>query len=171
MIVNPIFLRIVPERKPLRECGCQDVALINSCDVAPPGCFSSSRIISVLLPSRTPFSLAAFPGRAPLAFFAPLGSFLAWLAFLPRLGLARRDVARAFRDVGLFRGLRLVARRCGLGGFGFFYSRDHFAFFFGGDYRHDIDHSGALETQVKSERNRKRRWNGDGTSPMSPDVT
>jgi len=52
------------------------------------GRFSISRIVSVLLPSRaTPFSLAAFPARAPRAFFAPLGAFLAGLAFFPDLGL------------------------------------------------------------------------------------
>jgi hypothetical protein len=37
--------------------------------VAPPGCFSSSRILAALLPSRAP--------RTPARFFAPLCAFLA----------------------------------------------------------------------------------------------
>ena len=51
--------------------------------VAPPERFSRSRILAVLLLARTPFSLAALPGPAPLGFGAILGAFLAGLAFLP----------------------------------------------------------------------------------------
>src|SRR5450755_3409293 len=56
---------------PRRECGCQPVALSSSVVVAPSGRFSISKIVAVLLPSR-----------APAAFFAPLGVFLARVAAL-----------------------------------------------------------------------------------------
>ena len=57
-----------------RECGCQPVAFISSLAVAPSGRFSRSRILAALLPSR-----------APVAFFALLGAFLAGVAFFPDL--------------------------------------------------------------------------------------
>ncbi len=66
------FLSNGPDRKPRTECACQLVAFINSLAVTPPGRFSNSRTLSVLLPSR-----------ADLAFFAPLGAFLAGVALLP----------------------------------------------------------------------------------------
>src|ERR1019366_1756910 len=72
MTVRPIFLPTVPDRNPRTECGCQPVAFINSLPVTPPGRFSRSRTLAVLLPSR-----------APLAFLAPLGAFLAGEAFFP----------------------------------------------------------------------------------------
>jgi hypothetical protein len=68
---NPIFLLTVPERNPRNECGCQPVAFISSFAVAPPGRFSKSRTLAVLLPSR-----------ADVAFFWPLGAFFGELAFL-----------------------------------------------------------------------------------------
>jgi hypothetical protein len=62
------------------------VAFIGSLAVTPPGRLSRARIVSVLLPSRTPFSLAAFSGEpVPLGLAAVLGAFLAGLAFLPDL--------------------------------------------------------------------------------------
>jgi hypothetical protein len=71
--VSPIFLPIVPERNPRTECGCQPVAFISSLAVTPPARLSSSSTVAVLLPSRA------------AAFFAPLGAFLAGLAFLADL--------------------------------------------------------------------------------------
>ena len=65
---RPIFLPTVPERNPRSECGYQPVAFISSLAVTPPGRFSSSRILAVLLPSRA-------SGLAALAFSA-LGRFL-----------------------------------------------------------------------------------------------
>ena len=72
---SPIFFPTVPDRNPRIEWGNQFVAFISSLAVTPPGRFSSSSILSVLLPSRT--------GLAALAFFAPLGAFLAGVAFSP----------------------------------------------------------------------------------------
>src|SRR5579862_6687310 len=80
-----IFLPTVPEMKPRTECACQAVAFMISFKVAPPGRCSRSRILPVLLPGRTPFSLAAFSRRA--AFFAPLDAFLAGAGFFPALPL------------------------------------------------------------------------------------
>jgi hypothetical protein len=62
------------------------------------GPFSSSRIVWVLLPSQTPFSLAAFPGRAPLAFFVPL----AGLAFFPDLALDDATLRARLAAVAFF---------------------------------------------------------------------
>src|SRR5579863_7701853 len=82
----PIFLRMVPDRNPRTECGCQPVAFISSSDVAPPGRFSSSRIAAALLPARaeSPFSSR----------FGPLGAFLAELAFFPDLAFFDATCAR-----------------------------------------------------------------------------
>jgi len=50
-----------------------------------------------------------------------------------------------------------------LGGADFFFqNRDHFEFSFGGDYRHDMDHSGAPGKQGNSANLPQWRWNGDG---------
>src|SRR5579863_2382823 len=89
----PIFLRMVPDRNPRTECGCQPVAFISSLDVAPPGRFSSSRIAAALLPSRAE---SPFFSR-----FVALGAFLAGLTFFPGLAFlgatgARRAPALAF---------------------------------------------------------------------------
>jgi hypothetical protein len=86
--VKPIFFPTVPERKPRRECGCQEVALSNSLVVAPPGRFSKSRMVAVLLPSRA-------------SFCALRGVFFLGTAFFPALVLAdatfvRRAPAPAF---------------------------------------------------------------------------
>src|SRR5215471_20452274 len=78
MTARPIFLLMVPDRKPRMECGCHPVAFISSLAVAPPGRFSKSRTIAVLL-----FFRAHLAGFSPLAFFAPLSTFLAALAFVP----------------------------------------------------------------------------------------
>src|SRR5580698_10097031 len=74
--------------KPRSECGCQPVAFSSSLAVAPPGRFSRSRIVAVLLPSRASFR-------------ALLGAFLLGVAFfatlpLPDATLARRAPATAF---------------------------------------------------------------------------
>ena len=78
---QPIFLPTVPDRNPRTECGCQPVALISSLDVAPPGRFSSSRIVAALLPSRaeSPF----------FSLLGVLGAFLAGLAFFPGFWMNR----------------------------------------------------------------------------------
>src|ERR1700729_2323572 len=78
---RPIFLPTVPERKPRRECGCQEVALSNSLVVAPPGRFSKSRMVAVLLPSRA-------------SFCALLGVFFLGTAFFPALLLAGATFVR-----------------------------------------------------------------------------
>src|SRR5215469_18342171 len=90
---KPIFLPTVPERKPRMECGCHPVASISSLAVAPPGRFSRSRRIVVLL-----FFRARLAGLPPLAFFAALRAFLAALAFVPDFGgtWAERAPAVAF---------------------------------------------------------------------------
>jgi hypothetical protein len=79
--VRPIFLPTVPERKPRSECGCQDVALSNSLVVAPPGRFSISRMVAVLLPSRASFR-------------ALRGVFFFGVAFLPAFPLTDATFAR-----------------------------------------------------------------------------
>jgi hypothetical protein len=102
----PIFLPTVPERNPRTLCGCQPVAFISSLDVTPPGRFSSSRIVSVLLPSRGPFSLAAFTGRAAFGFGvasrAALGAFLAGLAFFADLALAGATLRARYATLAFF---------------------------------------------------------------------
>src|SRR5580704_7207944 len=86
--MRPIFLPTVPDRKPRTEWGNQPVAFISSFEVTPPGRFSRSRILAVLLPSRAGWGLATPP------FLPPLGAFLAGLAFLPDLALAGATGAR-----------------------------------------------------------------------------
>src|SRR5713101_10080746 len=60
------------------ECGCQEVAFSSSFKVAPPGRFTRSRILAVLLPGR---ALPAFR-RGWARFLADLGlrADLAWEA-------------------------------------------------------------------------------------------
>src|SRR5712692_3894333 len=95
MTVSPSFLRTVPDRKPRTECGNQPVAFIRSLEVAPPGRFSRSRILAVLLPSR------ATLGLATSRLVRPLGAFFADVALRADLALAgatwaRRGATRAF---------------------------------------------------------------------------
>jgi hypothetical protein len=94
--------------------------------------------------------LTAVPGGSGL--FLALERFRRGAGLLGRLGLLRRNVGTLSRNAGLFVRFRLVARRCGVGGAGFFCDRCiHFVFSFGGDYRgHDMDHSAAPEKQVNS---------------------
>src|SRR5580658_5246996 len=61
---------MVPDRNPRTECACQPVVFISSFAVTPPGRLSSSRTWLVLLLARAGFT-----------FLAPLGAFLAWVAF------------------------------------------------------------------------------------------
>ena len=89
----PIFLPTVPLMKPRTLCACQSVPFINSFNVTPPGRFSRSRILAVLLPWR---AVAAFLGRGASGQACP------WTA---RRG-GRRGVGAAFRDTGL------LFRRC-----------------------------------------------------------
>jgi hypothetical protein len=150
--VRPIFLPTVPDRNPRTECGCQLLAFCSSFDVAPPGRFSSSRILAALLPSR-----------APAAFFALLGAFFAGVAFLPDLALFVATGASG----GLFRGFRPDSS-AGRRRFSLFCIRDH-VFSLRGDYRgHDMDHSSAGRKQVDCS----RRGTGDGSLDAGnwPDV-
>jgi len=78
LTANPIFLHTVPDKKPRTECGCQPVAAINSCNVAPPGRFSRSSTWPVLLP----------PCRVEPAFFARWDLFLVGLAFVVAFAVA-----------------------------------------------------------------------------------
>src|ERR1700694_3451894 len=74
MTVRPIFFPSVPLMNPRTLGACQSVAFMISATVAPSLRFSSSRILSVLLPSR-----------ADLVFLLPLGAFFAGVAFLADL--------------------------------------------------------------------------------------
>src|SRR5438045_1759068 len=86
-MVSPSFLPSVPLMNPRTLWGCHSVAAINSCRVAPPGRFSSSRIWAVLVPWRAAGFSATTAFADCLAFLAPLGAFLAGVAFLPDLAL------------------------------------------------------------------------------------
>jgi hypothetical protein len=96
MTSRPIFFRIVPDRNPRTECGCQPVAFISSLDVAPPGRFHRSRIVAALLPSRAE-SLFCLP-------WGILGPFFAGLAFVPDLAFLRRDRRATCASGGLLGG-------------------------------------------------------------------
>jgi hypothetical protein len=87
--VSPIFFPTVPDKNPRRECGCQLVALSSPLAVTPPGRFSSSRIVAVLLPSRTSFR-------------ALRGAFFFGAAFFPALALAGVTLARRAPVAGFF---------------------------------------------------------------------
>jgi hypothetical protein len=63
--------------------------------------------------------------------------------------------------MGLFVGFRLLNARWRLRGGGFYGQFSHFDFSFGGDYRHDMNHSRAPGKQANSPGNRERRWKGD----------
>src|SRR5436309_15181973 len=91
MTARPIFLPTVPDKKPRTEWGCQPVAFISSLAVAPPGRFSSSRILAALLPSR-----------AEPTFFSPFGAFLPGLAFFPDLPFLGATCARRAPAGGFF---------------------------------------------------------------------
>jgi hypothetical protein len=98
--------------------------------------------------------------RPTLAFFAPLGAFLAGLAFVPALGFfgatfAPRALTRAF-FVGFWGGVGYRLRR-----FSLFHNRCHVFSFVGGDYRvtTSITQVGA---ECKAIVNREKRWWGDG---------
>src|SRR5262245_38957819 len=66
--------------KPRTLWGCHSVAAISSCSVAPPGRFSRSRTLDVLLPWR-----ALDAGFACLAPLGALWPFLAGVVFFPAL--------------------------------------------------------------------------------------
>ena len=119
---------------------------------APPGRFSRSRILAVLLPSR-----------APLAFFAPLGAFLAGLAFFPALAFSGATCARTCASGGLFGGFRLPVS-VAAGAVSVLLWSMSCCFSFGGDYRgHDMDHSGAPGNASEfCRKSNEGRWNGDG---------
>jgi hypothetical protein len=127
---------------------------------------------------QDPGGFAAVPGGLRLGehlgLFAAFGRFLGRAGLLTRLCLGGRNGRATLRNTGLFIGFRRVARGCGCGwgGAGFFCNRRrHFLFSLSGDYRvHDMNHSEAYEKQPKSERSRKRRWNGDAGRQMSVGV-
>src|ERR1019366_1929091 len=81
--VSPIFLPRAPDRNPRTECACQPVAFMSSFPEAPPGRFSRSRTLAVLVPWRAPlaFCLGDWAAGAPLlALFAGVACLpdLAW---------------------------------------------------------------------------------------------
>jgi len=91
--VSFIFFATVPDRKPRMLCGCQPVAFINSLAVAPSGPFSRSRIFAALVPSR-----------APAAFFALVGAFLAGLVVFPDFAFLGAAFARRLPGVAFLVG-------------------------------------------------------------------
>ena len=103
--------------------------------------------------------LAAVPGASGL--LRGFGRFLGRAGLLAGLALLRRNVGALWRNAGLFVGFWLLTARWRLRGSGFCDQFSHFDFSFGGDYRHDIHHSGSRGKQLNSAGNRKRRWNGD----------
>jgi len=148
--VSPSFLPTVPDRKPRIECACQPVAFIRSFSVAPSERFSKSRILAVLLPSR-----------AARAFPAPLGAFLAGLAFLADLLLAGDTGARRGATGAFLFGFGLPPFAVAGAGTSFFHNRiGHYACSLAVVTAvRDIHHSGGQETQVKSAR---YRFRGEG---------
>jgi hypothetical protein len=74
-----------------------------------------------------------------------------------------RDGGATCANTGLFTGFRLLVCTGGLGGFALFRNRcRHFVISLRGDHRgHDMNHSGAPETQGISEANRNWRRIGD----------
>ena len=140
------FLPYGSRKEPRRECGCQLVALSSSLAVAPPGRFSRSRMVAVLLPSRAPFR-------------ALLGAFFFGLAFFPALPLAGATCASG----GLFSGL--CFGRC----LYLFDSRYH-RISLRGNYRDHMNCSGRAERQANCV-NCRRRWIGDAAPTMSPGVS
>ena len=86
-ILRPIFFPIVPDRNPRTLWGNHPVTLISSFVVTPPGRFSRSRTLSVLLPSRTPSAFADFAFLGALAALVATAAFLG-LAVALALGLA-----------------------------------------------------------------------------------
>src|SRR6266852_6009239 len=64
-----IFFPSVPLKKPRTEWGCHPVAFGSSCKVTPPGRFSRSTILAVLLPRR---AVTAFLARETFRAGLPL---------------------------------------------------------------------------------------------------
>ena len=102
-------------------------------------------------------SLEQFEHRGGLAavpcasgFLRAFGRFLGRAGLLGGLTLLRRDVGAPWRDTGLFVGFRVLAAHWRLRGGGFYGQFSHFDFSFGGDYRHDMNHSGARGKQANS---------------------
>src|SRR6266852_2217479 len=65
----PLFFPSVPLKKPRTEWGCHPVAFVSSFKVTPPGRFSRSTILAVLLPRRAG---TAFLAREALRAGLPL---------------------------------------------------------------------------------------------------
>jgi hypothetical protein len=134
---RPIFLRMVPERNPRTECGCQPVAFISSLAVTPPGRFSRSTTLAVLLPSR-----------APVVFFWLLGAFLAGLAFFPGLPFFGATWARRAPLWAFFAAFDSSA--AGARAVSVVSVFDVMLFSFNGNFRDHMNHSGRRETQGNS---------------------
>jgi hypothetical protein len=143
---SPIFLLTVPERNPRTECGCQPVAFINSLAVTPPGRFSKSRTLAVLLPSR-----------ADLAFFWPLGAFFGGLAFLADLAFFGGTWARCRATLAFLLGFGwspvAVAWAVPVSSAIEVFTLSPLAVITAG---HHMDHSGRTELQGKSATRRSR---------------
>jgi hypothetical protein len=103
--------------------------------------------------------LAAFAGS--FGFLSAFGRFLGGAGLLGRLGCLLRDVGATLRTAGLLGGFRLLSACRGLRCTSFCDQFSHFDFSFGGDYRHDMDHSGAPEKQANCDTDRRRRRRGD----------
>ena len=162
--LSPIFLPSVPLMNPRMLCGCQSVAAISSCIVAPLGRFSNSTICAVLLPSRVPLAFGA--SSAAFGTLGALAAFFGGVAFFPDLPLADATWAPRAGTRGFFRGFRLDNFAYGLGRFSLFCSRcRHFVISWRGHCRgHDMNHSGSCGLQGESGRNQLSLWNGHGRS-------
>ena len=115
------------------------MAFINSFRVAPSLRFIRSRIVAALLPSR-----------APAAFFAPLATFLAGVAFLPDLAFFGATCARRAPTLAFF--VALGSSAVGTGAVSGASAVDIIQFPpFGGDFRDDINHWSEEEKQAKSQ--------------------
>src|ERR1039458_6711867 len=84
---------------PLQLWACQELASMISGRVAPLGRRSRSRIVSVLLPARTPAAFGFVAFGALMAVLA-LGAFLVGVVFLVALGLAGATRRACFAPLG-----------------------------------------------------------------------
>jgi hypothetical protein len=104
--------------------------------------------------------LGSFFRGAAFGFGGRFGRFLRRAGLLARLALLLRNVRALWLNTGLFGGFRLLSRRWGLGGAGFFCNRCVHVLSFCGDHRgHDMDHSGWPGKQGNS--GGRRRWFGN----------
>src|SRR5436190_22738610 len=91
---SAIFFLSVPLRNPRTECGCQPVAFISCLSEAPPGRFSKSSTLAVLLPRRA--TAACLTSFAACLGFALCFVFALRLARFAAAGWALLRVVRVF---------------------------------------------------------------------------